>query len=270
MSNKILCVILLVLFLILILFIINKKDNIESFASSSSNNFNLWTINKSILAQEKQPLNTVQQKEVIDIVKSTTNSQLKTLIATQSPLLQGPPGPMGPQGPGGSTYVASGRLINKKGSYDNTMNDNPFTPKYAVTRTEGTNQTSSLSFMDNVSPFAPYQNWQLDSNNNLINNFDNNCLTMDASQEKLYMSQCNNNPNQKWSLDNTNRLISTTASNNQVLKCIGLTQPEQNVITTNIPGCSGQTCLSNTPKKFLVVKDCSINQINDDELWTFI
>jgi len=267
MSNKILCVILLVLFFIIILFIINKKNNIESFASSNSNE---WTTNKDVLAQEKQPLNKVQENQVIDIVKSTTNSQLKTLISTQSPLLQGPPGPMGPQGPGGSMYIASGRLVNKKGSYDNAMVDNPFAPKYAVTRTEGTNQTSSLSFMDTVSPFAPYQNWYLDQNNNLINNFDNNCLTMDQTQEKLYMSQCNNNPNQKWSLDNTNRLISTTASNNRVLKCISLTQPEQNVITTNIPGCSGQTCLSNTPKKFLVVKDCSVNQINDDELWTFI
>ena len=265
MNNKILSVFLLLLLFIFILSIIhNRKNKTEYFANN-------WTKNKDTIKAENQSLNSVQQNQVIDIVKSTTNSQLKTLIATQSPLLQGPQGPMGPQGPAGSNYVVSGRLINKIGSYDNNMTDNPFAAKYAVTRTEGTNQTSSLSFMDKSSPFASYQNWYLDNNGNLVNKFDNNCLTMDPTQEKLYMSQCNNdNPNQKWTLDNTNRIISTTGSNNRNLKCIGLTLPEQNVITTNIPGCSGQTCVSNTPKQYLIVKDCSINQINDDELWTFI
>lgn len=267
--NKIFSIILLFFFFVLILLIIKKKYRIENFSNTNSNTNN-WTTNKDVIAQQNQTLNSVQQKEVIDIVKSTTNSQLKTLISTQSPLLQGPSGPMGPQGPAGGTYIASGRLVNKKGSYDNDSETSLFTPKYTVTRTEGTSPTSSLSFMDNAAPFASYQYWHLDINNNIVNKFDNNCLTMDTTQDKLYISQCNDNPNQKWTHDNTNRIISTTASNSRTLKCIGLTQPEQNVITTNIPGCSGQNCMSNTAKKYLVVKNCDINQINDDELWTFM
>ena len=35
-------------------------------------------------------------------------------------------------------------------------------------------------------------------------------------------------------------------------------------------GFIGQECLNNTPRKYLTVKDCDINNINDDELWTFI
>ena len=268
MSNKILCVLLIVLliFLFIQMIIKHRKNNYENFAS------NQWTTDKDQLAAEKMPLNDVQSEEVKNMITSISQSQLKTLIATQSPLLVGPSGPQGVQGPAGTKLVASGRLINKSGSFDNDRNDNNyFIPKYIVSRTEGTNPTSSLSFMDNASPFASFQNWQLDINNNLVSRFDDNCLTMDNSQDKLYMAKCaDNNPNQKWSLDNTNRIISTTASNSAKLKCIGLTKLEQNVVTTNIPNCVGQQCMSNTPRRYLSVKDCDINNINEDELWTFI
>jgi len=207
------------------------------------------------------------------MITSISQSQLKTLIATQSPLLVGPQGIQGVQGPAGTKLIASGRLINKSGSFDpiteNTQN-NYITPKFVVTRTQGTSPTSSLSFMDNISPFGSFQNWQLDINNNIKNKFDNSCLTMDNSLTKLHMANCDNSPNQKWSWDSSNRIISTTASDNIKLKCIGLTKPEVNVLTTNIPGCKGDECLSNEARRYLVLKDCEINNINEDELWAFV
>ena len=265
MNIKILSSLLLILLIILIFLIINKKDNYENFDS------NVWTTNKDQLEAEQAPLNDVQQTEVKNMITSISQSQLKTLIATQSPLLVGPQGIQGVQGPAGTQLIASGRLINKGGSFDNNRNDNNyFMPKYAVTRTEGVSPTSSLTFMDVVSPFASFQNWQLDINNNLKNRYDDNCLTMDPKNDKLFMSKCNDDAGQKWMYDNSNRIISTTASNNSSLKCIGLTKLEQNVLTTNIPKCNDQECLNNTPRKYLTVKDCDINNINDDELWTFI
>lgn len=267
MNKKNLSILSIILFLLFLLIILNKKNNsykIENFAS------NAWTTDKKKLQQEKEPLNTVQKNEVQNMIKSVTNDQLKTLIQTQSPLLVGPQGPQGVQGPPGTTLIASGKLINKSGSYNNDNEDSFNYPKFVVTRTEGTNKNSSLSYMDNFYPFASFQSWQLNINNNLVNRFDNNCLTMNQTQDKLYMDKCSNDPNQKWTWDNSNRLISTSASNSRKLKCIGLTKPETNILTTNIPGCSGKKCMNDTPKRYLVVKDCDINNIKEDELWSFI
>ena len=267
MSKKFICTLLLILFIILLLLIINRKKyiNVENFSS------NEWTTDQQTLDNEKRPLNNVQKDEVKNMIDAISESKLSSLIATQSPLLTGPPGPPGVQGPAGTTLVASGRLINKSGSFDQTDKEiNYFIPKYVATRTEGTSETSSLSFMDSNSAFASFQNWQLDINNNLKNKFDGNCLTMAPTQNKLYMAKCNDSPNQKWSWDNSNRIISTTASNNTNLKCIALTDPEQNVLTTNVPGCSGKNCLTNTPRRYLSVKNCDINNINENELWSFV
>jgi hypothetical protein len=111
MDNNI-YIILFILLILIFLFIINRKKNIENFTSDP------WTTNKDILALEKAPLNDTQKEEVKNMITSITNSQLKTLIATQSPLLKGPQGIVGPQGPPGTQLVASGRLVNKSGSYD--------------------------------------------------------------------------------------------------------------------------------------------------------
>ena len=272
MSNKFICIILSILFIFLILFIINRKKHYhENFESNSW--YNGWTVSDDQIIKDNASLTDNQKKEVKNMINSITKAELKTLISTQSPLLTGPQGPQGIQGPAGTKLMASGRLVNKKGSFENLNNDskkNYFIPEYVVTRTEGTNTTSSLSFMDKVSPFVSYQNWNLDIDNNLVNRYDGNCLTMDPKQEQLYIDKCNNNPNQKWTWDSSNRIISTTASTNTSLKCIGLSKLESNVLTTNIPGCSGQECITNTPRKFLIVKDCEINNVNDDELWSFV
>lgn len=265
MNYKKICGILLLLFIFLLLFIINRKKNVENFKS------NEWTTNKDTLAAEKAPLNDTQKTEVKNMINAITHSELKTLIASQSPLLAGPAGPPGIQGPPGTKLVASGRLVNKKGSFDSASKEhNFFIPKFVVTRTEGTSPVSSLSFMDNVSPFASFQNWHLDIDNNIVNRYDNQCLTMNKTHDKIYLNKCDNDPNQKWTWDSSNRLISTSASTDNKLKCIGLSEPETNVLTTNIPGCKGEECITNTARKYLIVKNCDINNVNDDELWSFV
>ena len=279
MSNKIFCTILLLLFIFL-LFLILHKNNLEHFDGDSttdstadpSKKSNKWTTNKDTLALENMSLNDTQRKEVTNMINTLTSSQLKTLISTQSPLLTGPQGPPGIQGPPGTPLIASGRLVNKNGSFDNKQNDdnNYFIPQFVVTRSEGTSKDSSLSFMDNISPFASFQNWQLDFNNNLKNRYDGTCLTMDNSKDKLYMDKCNDSNNQKWSWDNSNRIISTSASTDRMLKCISLTKPELNVVTTNLPGCNGEACINNKSRRYLVVKDCAINNMHDDEIWSFV
>lgn len=268
MSNKILCILLIILFVLLVITVYYKYRLVENFAS------NEWTTNKDVLEAEKASLNDVQKNEVKNMITSIANSQLKTLITTQSPLLTGPAGPPGIQGPPGTTLIASGRLVNKNGSYDNYGTNNPntnyFNPLYIVSRTEGTSPASSLSFMEKVSPFASYQNWNLDVNNNIKNRYDSTCLTMNTTQDKLYMDKCNNTPNQKWLWDSSNRIISTSASDDKKLKCVGLTDPKTDVLTTNLPGCNGDSCLSNSPRRYLSIKDCDINNINEDEIWSFI
>jgi len=270
MSNKIICTLLLILFILLIIFIINRKKHYyENFKS------NAWTTNQDQLDKENEYLTENQKKEVKNMIESITKSELKTLIATQSPLLTGPHGPQGIQGPPGTKLVASGRLVNKKGSFLHNIKDNKeggknyFIPEYVVTRTEGTNPTSSLSFMGRVSPFVSYQNWQLDVDNNLVNRYDGNCLTMDPKQEQLYIDKCNNNPNQKWTWDNTNRLISTSNSTNTLLKCITTKEMENNNITS-IPGCVGKKCIKSGKQNFLIVGDCKVNDIQDNQVWGFI
>jgi hypothetical protein len=280
MSNKIFSSILLFLFIFLLILILHKNsyehfdgDTVpnESTADPSTPS-NKWTTNKDKLALESMSLNDTQRTEVTNMINSLTSSQLKTLISTQSPLLTGPQGPPGIQGPPGTQLIASGRLVNKNGSFDNkpSNDNNYFTPQYVVTRTEGTSKDSSLSFMDTISPFASFQNWQLDLNNNLKNRYDGTCLTMDPSKDKLYMDKCSDNNNQKWSWDNSNRIISTTASTDRMLKCISLTNPELNVVTTNLPGCNGEGCANNKSRRYLVVKDCAINNMRDEELWSFV
>jgi hypothetical protein len=267
--NLLYILIFILLFIILILLI--KYQNIKNNEINEHFDNNAWTDDQLTKALANANLNDIQTNTVKNMIDTTTQSKLKELISTQSPLLVGPQGAQGPQGPSGTTLIASGRLINKSGSFNNSDNkNNLFLPEYVVTRTEGTNPTASLSFMDNISPFAPFQYWQLDIQNNLKNRFDGSCLTMNQKQDKLYMDKCDNtNPNQKWSWDNTNRIISTTASTDKNLKCIGLTSPEKNVVTTNIPTCVGETCLANGARRYLYLKECDINNTNEDEIWAF-
>ena len=277
MNLKLLCVVIAILYIIIIFIILNKylhirlnKNLNEGFAS------NAWTTNKDQLTTESTPLNDTQKTEIKNMITSISSAQLKDMVSTQSPLLTGPQGPPGAIGPSGTTLIASGRLINKSGSYPDTSNTqgpntgpNYFNPSFIVSRTEGTSPSSSLSFMDSTQPFVSYQNWELDINNNIKNRYDETCLTMSDTQDKIYMATCASLPSQKWTWDKTNRLISTSKSTSTNLKCIGLTPPEKNIITTNIPGTTTNNS-SNSSRRYLVVKDCAINTSTDDELWSFI
>jgi hypothetical protein len=303
MINKILCILLLLLFIILLIKLYEKiniyktqntNKTLKLYDTLNNNNFdnintdniynniehfeqNAWITDKNVLNAEKQPLNEIQKDEVKNMINQLGKEQLKTLIAQQSPLLTGPSGPPGPQGPAGTTLVSSGRLVNKVGSFSKNNNDkdknkkiNDFYPEFVVSRTEGTNAASSLCFMDKISPFTSYQNWELNVNNQIRNRYDNNCLTMDNKNDKVYISQCGDNPNQKWTWDNSNRIISTTNSSPNKLKCIGLSKPEINMLTTNVPGCKDNSCSNNVEREFMIVKDCDVNNINKDEIWSFV
>jgi hypothetical protein len=274
-SFKHILYIFIILIILLLLFLINRINikNIKNKPKYLENFQTKWTVDKDILKSELQSLNDIQKTEIKNMINSISQNKLKDLLTSQSPLLVGPEGPPGPQGPSGSTYIATGRLINKNGSFEkHDDKNNYFIPQYVVSRTEGNNSNSSLSFMDNVNPFGSYQNWELDINNHLKNRYDNSCLTINKNNNKIYMDKCDdNNVDQKWLWDNkTNRIISTELSKHNKLKCIGLSTPETNIITTNVPGCKEKNCINKKSRKYLELKECDINFIKDDEIWTFI
>ena len=259
--------IFLIIIIIIILFNVinnlNKKKKIEYFESSTAS----WGKSSQDVKTENQGLTPNQVTQIKNISTSISKDTLTNLIQTQSPLLTGPPGPPGPSGPAGTTLVASGKLANKQASFDEK---NKTVPQFVVGRTEGTNPSSSLSFMDKISPFTSYQHWQLDINNNLKNRFDNTCMTMSTTDNKIYMDNCDpNNANQKWTWDNTNRLISTSNSTNNILKCIS-TQEMENTHITSVPGCVGKNCIKSGKQNFLVVGDCKVNDIQNNQVWGFI
>jgi len=244
MINKLLCIVLLLLFILLIALFLkeinsNKEINHPLYETSIIENFedsntNPWNEDDNKIAYDKMGLNDKQKNEVKNMINQVTKEELERLINIQSPLLVGPVGPQGPSGPTGGNYIATGKLANKSGSHK--KGSNSFVPEYIATRTEGTDNAQSLSFMSSIIPYASYQDWILGSDNKLKSRFDDNCLTYDNKNNKLFISECKiDDPNQNWSWDNSsNRLISTN-QNNQNLKCIGLTQPEVNKLTTNVP-----------------------------------
>ena len=279
MINKLLCIVLLLLFILLIALFLkeinsNKEINHPLYETSIIENFedsntNPWNEDDNKIAYDKMGLNDKQKNEVKNMINQVTKEELERLINIQSPLLVGPVGPQGPSGPTGGNYIATGKLANKSGSHK--KGSNSFVPEYIATRTEGTDNAQSLSFMSSIIPYASYQDWILGSDNKLKSRFDDNCLTYDNKNNKLFISECKiDDPNQNWSWDNSsNRLISTN-QNNQNLKCIGLTQPEVNKLTTNVPGCKNEGCSNNVERRFLIVKDCDPNNVKEDEVWGFI
>jgi len=261
--------IFLIIIIITILFNVinnlNKKKKIEYFESSSSSAS--WSQSSEDVNKENQGLTPNQVTQIKNISSSISKDTLTNLIQTQSPLLTGPHGPIGPPGPAGTTLIASGKLANKTASFNEK---NKTIPQLVVSRTEGTNPSSSLAFMDEISPFTSYQYWQLDINNHIKNRFDDTCITMSTTDNKIYMDTCDpNNANQKWTWDKTNRLISTSNSTNNILKCIS-TQEMENKNITSIPGCVGSKCVKSGKQNFLVVGDCNVNDIQDSQVWGFI
>lgn len=276
-------IIILIIFLFYIFFNIYPRRNIENFQDASKSS-SAWTTS----AADKQAAtdSTQADKDLQNKIMNIVKNQLDQIKGTQGALIKGPPGPPGQQGPPGSNLIASGKLINKANSFDSNSGSssnsmlNYFIPQYVLTRTGGTNPLSSLSYMDNNSAFASFQDWQFDINNNIISRYDGKCLTMDdpkknALNSVLYLDKCEpTNSNQKWKWDNvSNRLLSMNNDiNSKKVKCIISTDPSGNNINiSNNLNCTGDECAkSKSIKKIAEIADCDINIVNDKEVWSFI
>jgi hypothetical protein len=279
-------IIILIIFLFHIFLTTNSKSkiklNIENFQDTPKQG-SAWTTS----AADKQATEDTTQadKDLQNKITNIVKNQLDIIKTTQGALIKGPPGPPGQQGPAGAQLIASGKLINKASSFDTDSNPTPnyFLPQYVLTRTGGVNPLSSVSYMDNNSAFASFQDWQFDINNNIISRYDGKCLTMDDPKKNLlnsvlYLDKCDPaNSYQKWKWDNiSNRLLSmnnnNTNTNLQKVKCIIATDPSgSNVNISNNLNCIGDECTkSKTIKKIAEVDDCDINIVKDKEVWTFI
>ena len=258
-------VILLIIIIIILFYYVNKINNnsTEFFENKGS----AWTQSEKDKENAEKSFTSKQFEEIKNISTKISKDELTTLMSSQNSLLTGPPGPIGPSGPPGTTLIASGRLANKKNSFKKN-NTNMFNPDFIVSRSEGTNPSSSVAFLEDVSPFVSYQNWQLDINNNIKNRYNGDCITM--SGNNIYMDKCDpNNNNQKWLWDSRNRIISTNKKSENKLQCLSIVN-KKNYSITSVPNCVGDKCLKKGPLNFLSVKDCDLNKVNDDEIWSFI
>ena len=282
-TNKYFCTFLIIILIIFLLHIFLKtnsksKLNIENFQDTPKSG-SAWTGNRA--DETKTAEENAANEKLQNTIKNIVQNQLEQIKATQGAIIKGPPGPPGQQGPAGSNLIASGKLVNKANSFDNSSpssSNNYFLPQNVLTRTGGTDPKYSVSYMDTNSAFASYQDWQYDINNNIKSRYDGNCLTMDNNNKinpVLYLDKCDlTNNSQKWKWDNvSNRLLSmNNSSDPQKVKCIISTDPSGNNINiSNNLNCMGDECSkSKTIKKIAEVSNCDINIVNDKEVWTFI
>ena len=284
-TTKLFSIFLIIVLIIFIFYIIYKKTfNIERFQASTDKSTTTskpagWGENRGnkAKADEEKAENEKLQNTITNIVKS----QLDQITATQGAIIKGRVGPTGPQGPAGTPLIASGKLINKTSSFDNAASTtgtvNYFSPKYVLTRTGGTDPRFSISYLDNNSAFASFQDWQYDINNNIKSRYDDNCLTMDSNKmnQVLYLDKCDPANNyQKWKWDNiSNRFLSMMDNSSPTkVKCIVSSTPSgTNTNITNNLNCKGNECTQTKPvQKIAEVSDCDKNTVNDNEVWTFI
>jgi len=232
-----------------------------------------WNKTPEEIEKQKQGLTKTQECQIRNMMKQMVKNQVMDSLSAQNPLMTGPVGPIGPPGPPGTKLIASGRIFNKSGSF-NTTDKQMKSPKNVLSRSSGTSPLSSLVFMDNTSPFVSYQNWLYNDKNQIVNRYDNTCLSYKKGNSYIYMDKCDsNNPNQKWFWDNSNRLISLNPENSKnknTMSCLGLTKPTVNTMMSSVPDCKGKQCSNRGQKRFLTLKNCKVNSVQADEIFSFM
>jgi cytoskeletal protein RodZ len=263
----------------------NKKDNKKTVATDQNTNTttqNLqtqglptvsdqcdikvdeWNGSPEEIAKAKEGLSQKQMCQVQSILKDAVRKNVMEALSAQNPLMTGPPGPIGPPGPSGTKLMASGKLMNQRSSTSKV-------PKVA-TRTAGTNAMSSFIYMDSIVPFASYQDWQYNDQNQITNRYDGTCLTYRNGQNELYMDKCDpQNQKMKWWWDKNNRLISLDTSLNKKgkIKCMSVSKPKTISSTASIPDCKGKQCRNKGNVMYLNIKDCNPNIVESNEIFGF-
>ncbi len=230
-----------------------------------------WGKSKSEIQKQKASLSKMMECQVRNLIKEQVRNNVMDVLSAQRPLMSGPSGPVGPPGPPGSKLQASGRLFNQLGSFEST--DTAYErPNMVVSRASGTNPSSSYVFMDKITPFVSYQTWYYNDKNQIINRYDNNCMTYTKGSDKIYMDQCDdNNMRQKWFWDRTNRFVSLDTSDNkgENVRCMNVSTPMTDSLMSSVPDCTGDQCTNKGLKRFLVVGDCGKNTVTSSQLFSF-
>ncbi len=230
-----------------------------------------WGKSKSEIQKQKASLSKMMECQVRNLIKEQVRNNVMDVLSAQRPLMSGPSGPVGPPGPPGSKLQASGRLFNQLGSFEST--DTAYErPNMVVSRASGTNPSSSYVYMDKITPFVSYQTWYYNDKNQLINRYDNTCMTYTKGSDKIYMDQCDdNNMRQKWFWDRTNRFVSLDTSDNkgENVRCMNVSTPMTDSLMSSVPDCTGDQCTNKGLKRFLVVGDCGKNTVTSSQLFSF-
>ena len=230
-----------------------------------------WGKSKSEIQKQKASLSKMMECQVKNLIKEQVRNNVMDVLSAQKPLMSGPSGPIGPPGPPGSKLQASGRLFNQLGSFEST--DTAYErPNMVVSRASGTNPSSSYVYMDKITPFVSYQTWYYNDKNQLINRYDNTCMTYTKGSDKIYMDQCDdNNMRQKWFWDRTNRFVSLDTSDNkgENVRCMNVSTPMTDSLMSSVPDCTGDQCTNKGLKRFLVVGDCGKNTVTSSQLFSF-
>ncbi len=219
-------------------------------------------------------LSVKQKSEVESIFQNMIPKSVNEYVNANKSFLKGPMGATGPMGQSGGNFIEHGFLINKAGSYD--ANNKVFSnPNRALTRTSGNDPKTSLSFLDGFSPFSTTQKWKLDSNNNLMSEFDQSCVAFNpatGNKDKAYMSTCNDTSSLKLQKDKFSRLMVSDSLGTPAPKCLTLGSAESQVLTTGLPTCtSGNDCFKvGFGKQFLKVENCDLNVPKDHQIWSFL
>ncbi len=249
-----------------------RVSPVENYNESCDIKMDEWNKSPEEIEKQKQGLTKMQECQIKNLINNTVRTNVMETLSAQNPLMTGPSGPAGPPGPAGTTLLASGKLVNQLGSF--AKKDSLYrNPLYVATRTNGTNPMSSLIYMDEVVPFVSYQSWQYNQKNQIVNRYDGTCLTYSPNQDKLYMSECDdNNTKQKWFWDKSNRLVlldKGASKNKKTLKCMSISEPEVNSLVSSVPDCKGNSCKMIGQKRYLIAKDCDVNKIDSSTIFSF-